>query len=279
MTHRSPAPARPRAARRCGLLLWLAACGSSAPAPTQPAEPAPPAEATAAAPQPAPAVAPAVAPQPAPSPEPAPAAAAPDAPPAPPQYQLTDTAADRLGTAPDGLGLAVGARAPDARLVDILGKPVRLSQLYPHGPTFVVFYRGGWCPFCNLQLHALAQARAEFDKQGLRVVAISVDVPREEAKTHAAQGVPFAMLSDSRLVAHKAFKVVHVPSADEAQALARFGVDLEKYSEQDHRSFAVPSIFLIDRKGVVRWRHVDEEYKTRPSPAQLLEIAAKVLAK
>ena len=87
------------------------------------------------------------------------------------------------------------------------------------------------------------------------------------------------MLSDSKLVAHKAFGVVHVPADAEAKALAGFGVDLEAYSGQTHHSFAIASIFLVDRGGVIRWRHIDDDYKTRPSPAQLLEVAARALKK
>jgi thiol-disulfide isomerase/thioredoxin len=105
--------------------------------------------------------------------------------PAPAGPMLGETAEAKLGTAPPGFGLAVGQRAPDATLEDLTGKKQKLSELYKSGPTFVVFYRGGWCPFCNLQLHDLAAAKADFDKRGIRLVAISVDKPSEEAKTQA----------------------------------------------------------------------------------------------
>jgi peroxiredoxin len=192
---------------------------------------------------------------------------------------LGETPADKLGSAPTRLGLKVGSKAPDAKLTDVSGKVETLSALYHEGPTFVVFYRGGWCPFCNMQLHALTTAKPDFDKKGLRIVAISVDKPEEEAKTQAKQGVPFPMLSDSDLATHKAFNVVHVPAEAEAKALAGYGIDLEKYSGKAHHSFAVPAIFLVDRTGVVRWEHVDEDYKTRPSTKQMLEVADRVLAK
>ncbi len=77
------------------------------------------------------------------------------------------------------------------------------------------------------------------------------------------------MLSDSKMVAHQAFNVVHVPGADEAKALAGYGVDLAKYSGQNHGNFAVPAIFMVDAKGVVRFVHVDEDY--------ILAVADKLL--
>ncbi len=189
---------------------------------------------------------------------------------------LTVTAADKLGTAPAGVGLAVGDRAPDGQLPDDTGAPRALTELYAMGPTFVVFYRGGWCPFCNVQLRELSEAKAEFDQRGVKLVAISVDQPSEEAVTQAKQGVAFPMLSDSDLTIHKAFKVVHVPGAAEAKALAGYGIDLAKHSGQDHGSFAVPAVFMIDETGVIRFAHVDEDYKVRPSVAQLLAVADKL---
>lgn len=204
-------------------------------------------------------------------------AAAPATPAAAPEPPLQETPADRLGSAPSGLGLEVGTTAPDATLTDLTGKPQRLGALYASGPVFVVFYRGGWCPFCNLQLHRLAQATPKFTEKGIKLVAISVDVPGEEAKTQAKQGVPFPMLSDSDLTVHKAFHVVHVSPDAEAKALASYGIELEKYSGQPHHSYAVPAIFLIDRSGKIRWRHIEEDYKVRPTPAQMLEVAEHTL--
>jgi len=91
----------------------------------------------------------------------------------PPEIKLTETPSDKLGTAPKGFGLKVGAKAPDATLPDVSGSTQSLAQLYAQGPTLVIFYRGGWCPFCNLQLHEYSAAKPEFDKRGVQIVAIS----------------------------------------------------------------------------------------------------------
>lgn len=192
---------------------------------------------------------------------------------------LGETPDAKLGTLAPGYGIAVGQRAPDATLDDVTGKKQKLSDLYKTGPTFVVFYRGGWCPFCNIQLHDLGAAKGEFDKRGVKIVAISVDKPSEEAKTQAKDGVPFPMLSDPKLVALKGFKVVHVAGDDEVKKMTGFGVDLSSYSGETHRSFAVPAVYLVDKTGVVRFAHVDEDYKSRPSVKQLLGVADKLATK
>lgn len=206
----------------------------------------------------------------------APAAELPAPPPEAPKFAVKETAADQLGTTPAGLGLKVGAKAPDGSLPDVAGATVKLSKLYAKGPTFVVFYRGGWCPFCNAQLHSLTEAKPEFDKRGVQLVAISVDQPGEEAKTQAKLGVAFPMLSDSKLTVHNAYKITHKPSPEESQALAGYGVDLAAYSGQGHGHFATPAIFYVDARGVIRFAHVGADYQTRPSTAQLLELADKL---
>src|SRR5215468_7786061 len=78
---------------------------------------------------------------------------APAAPQAPPTFTLADTPDAKLGTVPAGMGLKVGSKAPSLTLDSVTGDPQSLADLYAQGPTFVIFYRGGWCPFCNLQMH------------------------------------------------------------------------------------------------------------------------------
>ncbi len=178
-----------------------------------------------------------------------------------------------LVTEASGVGLSVGTIAPSLELDNVSGKRESLQNLCAKGPTFLVFYRGGWCPFCNAQLRDLVASNAELELAGARVVAISVDSPTNEAKTQAEHGVPFPMLSDPDLRAHQAFKVVHETGTEERAALAGFGVDLAQHSGRGHQSFAVPAIFLVDREGVIRFAHVSEDFKIRPSARQLIDVA------
>lgn len=193
-----------------------------------------------------------------------------------PKRGLAATPDDRLGTSPASLGLKVGEKASDLTLDDAAGGKKRLGELLASGPIFVVFYRGGWCPFCNMQLHELAKAGDAFRARGVGIVAISVDRPDREAETRAKQEAPFPFLSDPDLIAHQAFHVVHDVGPEEAKRLADYGIDFAAYSGKEHKRFAVPSVFLLDRAGVVRFAHVDEDYKTRPSAAQLLAIVDRL---
>ena len=183
---------------------------------------------------------------------------------------LTAPAADALGTREDGLGLPVGASIPSFEIQDFRGEPFS-STAINDAETLVVFYRGGWCPFCNFQIRELSQSHDKFKALGVSLVAISVDQPDAAAVTRNAYEVPFSVLSDPDLKAHEAFNVVLQVGVAGVAGLAIYGHDIEKWSGKDHHKMAVPAVFLV-RDGKVAWAHVARDYKTRPSAEQLLTI-------
>jgi peroxiredoxin len=182
-----------------------------------------------------------------------------------------------VGTQPEGVGIAVGVRAPTGlQARDLLGAPAALDALFAQGPTLVVFYRGGWCPYCNHQMHELAQSAPRFEAAGVRLLALSVDQPREGTLTQKSWDIPFPVLSDSDLTVHRAFDVVHTVDATTQARYRSMGIDLERASGRTDGAVAVPSMFLV-KEGAVAWAHVDPDYKVRPTPAQVLEALAGVL--
>lgn len=187
-----------------------------------------------------------------------------------PMKEYAATPAPQLGTLPAGVGVAVGQNAPDALVADAAGREVHLAELVGHGPILLVFYRGGWCPYCSFEIHELTQAYPEYRKRGVTPVAISVDRPEESARTEATYHIPFPVLSDPELRAHQAFHVVHHADDAEFARLKGFGMDLEKASGKAHHDIAIPALFLVDLRGVVRWAHADPDYKVRPHTAQIL---------
>lgn len=192
----------------------------------------------------------------------------------PPRRSRAPTALrdERLGTAAQGDGLEVGAVAPDARLETIDGGETTLAALFAHGATMLVFYRGGWCPFCSFQVHELSEAYPRFEERGVRLVLVSVDRPEESARTSQAYAIPFPVLSDSDLVAHRAYRVLQVVDDETLAHYHEMGIDLEAASGRDHHTIAIPSIFVIGADGLILFRHVDRDYRTRPSAEQLLRM-------
>lgn len=190
------------------------------------------------------------------------------APPTPKEYAAT--AAERVGVLAAGTGIAVGQPVPEVRAQDLSGKDVSLASLYAGGPILLAFYRGGWCPYCNMEIHSLSVAYPEFQKRGVTPVALSVDRPEAEATLKATYTIPFPVLSDPDAHAIEAFHLIKNVSPEELAKMRSFGIDLEAYSGRTHHQIAIPALFLIDRTGVVRWAHSDPDFKVRPSTAQIL---------
>jgi peroxiredoxin len=208
----------------------------------------------------------------------APSASASVAPPVkkiPRQRETTATSDKELGSLPKGVGLAVGKKALDAEVENYEGKKVKLFDILGKEPVLLVFYRGGWCPYCNYQVHEFAKAYPEYKKRGVMPVVISVDRPEESSKTQAQYKIPFPVLSDPDLKAHKAYQVLQVVDEKTREKYTKFGIDLEKASGKNHHTIAVPSIFLISKDRKVLWAHADREYKTRPHTEQLMKVLDK----
>ena len=178
--------------------------------------------------------------------------------------------AERVGVLSPGTGIAVGEHVPALAARDVSGKEVTLSSLYATGPILLAFYRGGWCPYCNMEIHQLTEAYPEFRRRGVTPVALSVDQPEAEALLKATYVIPFPVLSDVDAHVIEAFHVVKTMSPEEFATMKAKGVDLERYSGRTHHEIAIPSLFLIDRTGVVRWAHSDVDFKVRPATAQVL---------
>jgi peroxiredoxin len=197
-------------------------------------------------------------------------ASAPAGPAAPTFKESNAPPADRVGVLAPNTGIPAGQRVPDVQGLDLDGKDVTLSSLYKKSPILLAFYRGGWCPYCSGEIHALTLAFPEYQRRGITPVAVSVDRPDAEAKTTATFAIPFPVLSDSDAAIIEAFHVVKKVGEDEFTKMKGFGVDLESYSGKAHHEMAIPALFLIDRTGVVRWAHSDPDFKVRPSTAQIL---------
>lgn len=191
-------------------------------------------------------------------------------------YDTVD--ASKVGTLGGGHGLAPGTVAPDAQVLDTKGRRVTLSGVRSGRPTALVFYRGGWCPPCNFQIHELSTHVRDFQKRGVALIVVSVDNPDHAVETAKEYGLDFDVLSDPDRSAHAAYHVIDHMGGVETFMIARMGADLEERSGRKHHDDAIPSVFFIDTSGVIRWSHADPDYSKRPSVAQLLEAIDRTRA-
>ncbi len=117
---------------------------------------------------------------------------------------------------------------------------------------------------------------AELSELGFPVVAISADRPAELAKSLEAKGLGYTLYSDSTLTAARSFGIVFQLDDAEVARYASFGIDLEAASGESHHQLPVPSVFLVEAGGTIRWVYSNPDYKVRPDNAKLLEAAREV---
>ncbi len=168
-------------------------------------------------------------------------------------------------------GLAVGDAAPNFTLPDALGRPVTLSDLLEKGPVALTFYRGEWCPFCNLQLRSLQEALPLFLEHDATLVAISPQAPDHALSLTEKHGLAYAVLSDVDQSVIRAYRVQFTLSGDlEDLQVNAFQNDPVTQNADHSRSLPVPATFVIDRRGVVRAAFVSADWRYRPEPTDII---------
>jgi peroxiredoxin len=178
------------------------------------------------------------------------------------------------GAAP---GLAVGDHAPDFTLPDALGHPVALADLLDRGPVVLVFYRGEWCPFCNVQLHSLQAALPELRRLGASLVAVSPQSPDHSLSLREKHDLEFPVLSDVDQSVIRAYQVQFTLDGDlEDLQVNVFQNDPAVQNADGTRNLPVPATFVIDRDGRVSAAFVDADWRRRAEPVDI-EAALRAL--
>lgn len=174
--------------------------------------------------------------------------------------------------------LKVGDTIPDVTLRTEDDKTVSLRKLASEKPTVVIFYRGGWCPFCNRHLQSLAGIETELNKAGAQLLAISPDQPSKLKATPDREKLHYQLLSDSDAAAAKAFGIAFKVDDATVEKYKGYGINLESASGKDHHLLPHPAVFVTDMSGKIRFAHVNSDYKVRLEPKQILDaIKAKDL--
>jgi peroxiredoxin len=166
--------------------------------------------------------------------------------------------------------LKAGDPAPDFRLPDVRGCQVRLRDLLAKGPVVVSFYRGGWCPYCNLELRALQNALPEIKQLGAQLVAISPQTPDESLSTAEKNELEFAVLSDIGSATAKAYGIAFDLTEELRPIYSRLGHALPDKNGDDSWILPIPATYVIDKDGIVALAFVDVDYRNRLEPAEIV---------
>ncbi|WP_088343816.1 MULTISPECIES: peroxiredoxin-like family protein [Rhodomicrobium] len=171
-----------------------------------------------------------------------------------------------------GRALKAADIAPQFQLKDANERLVSSSELLADGPLIVSFYRGVWCPYCNMDLKALEAARPEFETRGAQLVAISPQTPSNSRKSQRDNGLSFPILSDTNSDVAAAFGIrFHLPDYL-VELYKAFGNDLPVINDDASWVLPMPARYVIGTGGVIAYAEVNPDYTRRPDPSELLPV-------
>ena len=171
---------------------------------------------------------------------------------------------------PDGVA-APGTPIPDAGLLDVDGSPATLYAVTGDRTAVLVFYRGAWCPYCNVALstyqrHLLPQLTG----RGIGLVAISPQVPDGSLSMREKHDLSFTVVSDPGNTIARGLGILTRPSDEARAAQLQLGLDLTTVNADGTVTLPMPTVVIADAGHVVRWIDVHPDYSTRTEPAQIL---------
>jgi peroxiredoxin len=182
--------------------------------------------------------------------------------------------AETSPTSPNDVNpIEVGAQVPQVAVQTAQGKTIQLRELSDGTPTVFIFYRGGWCPYCNRHLAGLGEIEAQLKQLGYQILALSTDNSQHTAELAETPGLNYQLLSDARMAASKAFGIAYRVDDATITKLDSYNIDIEAASGQNHHLLPVPSVFIADAEGTITYRHFNADYQVRLAPEELLEAA------
>ena len=172
--------------------------------------------------------------------------------------------------------LRAGQQAPGFTLPDASGQPVSLAVLLASGPVVLVFYRGNWCPYCNVQLRAYNQALASFNAFNATLVAVSPQTTDLTNHTAEEKELHFPVLSDLGNAVAKQYGLVYPVGDAVYNTLHGVGIDLAAFNGDDSGELPLTGTFVIAPDGIIAWAATEANFKQRPDPAVLLDALAQL---
>lgn len=173
--------------------------------------------------------------------------------------------------------IKVGQTIPKISLLDVNGKDVSLNAEIAKKPTVLIFYRGGWCPYCNIHLGELKTIEKDLEALGYQVVAVSPDRPENLKKSLDKNELTYTLLSDNKANAVKTLGLGFKVDDETYKKYLGYNINLEKASGQNHHILPIPTALILDKDGLVRFSFASPNYKVRVDTTVLLAAAKAAL--
>ena len=172
--------------------------------------------------------------------------------------------------------LKAGDHAPAIVLTNAKGETVDVGVLLKRGPVIVTFYRGGWCPYCNLELRAFQKILPDITAAGAALVGISPEKPNDTLSTAEKNALSFEVLSDVGQNVGRAFGIVYTFSDELKRAYHQFGRDIPATNGADEWALPISATYIISRDGTIIYAYTDADYRDRADPEEVLMVLKEV---
>lgn len=162
-------------------------------------------------------------------------------------------------------------KAPDFTLLDAKGEEVTLSKELEKGPVVLTWYRGGWCPYCNIQLAAYQRILPQIEKRGGQLIAVSPELPDKSLSTAEKNGLKFKVLSDVNLEVARDYGLVFELTPEVAEVYNGF-FSMADYNGAEAKDTELPlaATFVIGQDGIVTYAFAEADYSLRAEPGEIL---------
>lgn len=172
--------------------------------------------------------------------------------------------------------LKVGQKMPSFILPDASGRPVSSDSLLAKGSLVLVFYRGAWCPFCNIYLRGMQRYLPEIQAAGGTLVAISGEPADRSADVMTTDSLTFPVLSDTGLISTRKFGLVYELPKVINDAVIEIGFDMAKYYNAPKAELPISATYVVGKDGVVRYTYLEVDYKKRAEPSDVIAALKKL---
>ncbi len=163
-----------------------------------------------------------------------------------------------------------GDAAPDFTLKNALGEEVSLYAYLKQGPVVLMWYRGGWCPYCNITLHRMQQELPNFKSSGANLIALTPELPDKSLTTTEKHQLEFEVLSDVGNIVAKQYGIVFKLTDPVAESYQN-GFDLHSYNGDESNELPLAATYVIDTDGIIRYAFLDADYKNRAEPQDIID--------
>jgi len=163
-----------------------------------------------------------------------------------------------------------GQKIPQITLPNAIGQDININEELKNNKLVLAFYRGGWCPYCNLELKALQNALPQIEEKGAKLIAIAPEAPDNSLTTKEKNELSFEVLSDKDNAVAKNLNLVFKLNEPLQELYKGFGIDLDTNQENTNQELPIAATYIVEQDGTISYHFLQEDYKLRADPSDII---------